>query len=289
MGGIGDFISDTWKDLTQPGWRQADEANRLNETAISQQAGAEAFKQQQAKDMERLALAFLFGKGANQNQGQNGAAATTGKMESDPLYQSAVQGALPSAEEWMNNYLGFLKTSPDTTFNLQRGSLERNANLAKDAVSRNMARRGLLPSGLAAGEMGSLDMDRSRGIADLIGQREDRKGQRLGMGTQITQTALDRALNMFTGAKSGLMGLNTQIPQMTQNMATNVAGQTQQPGVIQSLAGNYAKNKVSDWLNPRYGGIGPNDVAIDGDGIAGQGSSGGSFFNKALKMFLMPG
>lgn len=272
---MGNFFSDTWKDLTQPGWRQADEANRLNETAISQQAGAEAFKQQQAKDMERLALAFLFGKGANQNQGQNGAAATTGKMESDPLYQNAVQGALPSAEEWMNNYLGFLKTSPDTTFNLQRGSLERNANLAKDAMSRNMARRGLLPSGLAAGEMGSLDMDRSRGIADLIGQREDRKGQRLGMGTQITQSALDRALNMFTGAKSGLMGLNTQIPQMTQNMATMAGNQTQQPGVIQSLVGNWAKNAASDWLNP-------STVAKSGNTPSVGGSSVGQFMKSAI-------
>lgn len=275
MGGIGDFISDTWKDLTQPGWRQADEANRLNETAISQQAGAEAFKQQQAKDMERLALAFLFGKGSNQNQGQNGAAATTGKMESDQLYQSAVQGALPSAEEWMNNYLGFLKTSPDTTFNLQRGSLERNANLAKDAVSRNMARRGLLPSGLAAGEMSSIDMDRGRGVADLIGQREDRRGQRLGVGTQITQSALDRALNMFTGAKSGLMGLNTQIPQMTQNMATMAGNQTQQPGVIQSLAGNWAKNAMNDWLNP-------STVAKTGNTPSVGGSSVGQFMKSAI-------
>lgn len=272
---MGNFFSDTWKDLTQPGWRQADEANRLNETAISQQAGAEAFKQQQAKDMERLALAFLFGKGANANT--DGTVGFAGENP-DALFRSQVQGALPSAEEWMNNYLGFLKTSPDTTFNLQRGSLERNANLAKDAMSRNMARRGLLPSGLAAGEMSSIDMDRGRGVADLIGQREDRRGQRLGVGTQITQSALDRALNMFTGAKSGLMGLNTQIPQMTQNMATMAGNQTQQPGVIQALAGNWAKDAIGKWLNPTT-------VATDSSPI-GTAIKGTNFITNALKSFF---
>lgn len=248
---MGNWFSDTWKDLTQPGWRQAEDANALNQQALGQQASAEAFKQSQAKDMENMANTFLYGKSN-----------ADGSMSQ--------QGAVSQADSWMKDFLSYLKDSPDTTFANQRGKLERSAADARTTLSQNMSRRGLTSSGLSAGGMSGIDMKAGQGVADLMGQRDDRKRQNLATGAQTTQTLLDRALNMYSGAKAGLMGLNTQIPGMTQNMANQALNTTQQPGVLQSLAGNYAKNTLSDYLSNTAGW---------------SENAGGNFFTKALGMF----
>ena len=255
---MGNFFSDTWKDLTSPGWRQQDEANDLNAQAMAQQAGSEAFKQQQARDLEKMAIDYILG-----NEG-------SGVKPDNPAY---ITGALPRAESWMKSYLSFLQGSPDTTFQQQKSVLERNTATARDNLNKMMARRGLNTSGLSVGKMTNLDLSLGRDLGNLVAQREQRRGQNLATGAQTTQTLLDRGLNMYTGAKSGMMGLNTQIPGMLQNQAAQALSTTQQPGVLQTMAGNWAKNTLNDYLD-------------NTSGWTENASGGGSFFKKAIGLLL---
>jgi hypothetical protein len=143
---MGNWFSDTWKDLTQPGWRQADDANKLNEQAISQQAGTEAFRQKQATDLEDLANSFLFGN-----------------------VEKGITGSLAPGQDWVQNYLNFLKTSPDVTYNQERSALERGVKGAREASTLSAMRRGMG----AGGALDRINLERTKGLSRLAGDRVD--------------------------------------------------------------------------------------------------------------------
>ncbi|MBF0501489.1 MAG: hypothetical protein HQM09_15215 [Candidatus Riflebacteria bacterium] len=247
---MGNFFSDTWKDLTQPGWRQADQANATQQSAINQAAASDAFKQGQAQDLKGLATGFLFGKPANtptinMTKGAGGTYDT-----SNPIYQSSLTGAQPQADQWMQDFLTNLKNSPDATFNLQKGQFENAIANQKSQTMNDMARRGLSTTGMASDAFNNVDQQRAEGLAGLMGQREATRTQNLATGAQTTQSLLDRVLNMYTGATTGIMGLNTQVPQMMQTQALMQANQPSGGGVLQGLAGTWAKGQMNNWLNP---------------------------------------
>jgi hypothetical protein len=260
---MGNFFSDTWKDLTQPGWRQADDASKLNEKALGVQESSEAYKQKSANELKSMANTFLLG----------------GNMGPDGAGGFQTKGALPQAQDWMTQFLDNLQNGPDLTYNKQRGQMEAGVNTAKNNAVQSLARRGGMGSGMLEKMLLDLDMNRASGLSSLVGQREDRRTQNLATGAQTTQSLLDRALNMFTGASGAGMGLNTQIPNILRGMSNQALNQNQQPGVVQSLAGTWAKSALQDWLNPTYGSIGPNDVAVDS---GGGDSALSSFAKKAL-------
>ena len=277
---MGNFFSDTWKDLTQPGWRQANQANKTQQAAISAQGNSEAFKQGQAGDLAKMAEDFLWGT--------NGASATNG---ADGAPRTPITGAVPSAEEWIGRYTNWLKNSPDLTYNRQRGALERIFNQGNESVTRAMGRRGLTNSGLYGRALGSQATDRARGVADLVGQAEDRRGQRIAAGTQLTQSNLDRALNMFSGAKGAALNLNTQVPQLMTQLAGMQGNAPQGGGVIQDLLGQYVQSQMGNWFPQK---IGPNDVAVGSGGgansllstITNAMTGGGSPISSAARSYL---
>ena len=291
---MGNWFSDTWKDLTQPGWKQAEKAQKSNDilqqqstaqnaTALSIQKEAEDFKRAQARDMESLALDMLYGRttpgparrpmptttgpesGTSGNGQFIGNMVKTGNQYSDAGGQmdektratmgtyaptpDSSGGAINPAEDWMAKYLDYQQNSPDTTYNLQSSQLARQTATAKDNLNKTMARRGMTISGLAAGDMAGLDMQQGRENAQLLGQREDRRGQRLNAGMTATQAMLNRALNMYSGAKGAQMNLNTQLPGMYSNQAANSLNQRQEvpqvgPGIIQRLGEAYIKSQT---------------------------------------------
>ncbi len=228
---MGNFFSDTWKDLTQPGWRQANEASKLQQQALSAQGESEAFKQSQAKDLEALARAFL-----------------TGGYVGEGASGFNVTGALPQAQQFTTDYLNFLRNAADTTYNAERSALERGIIDARNEAALAASRRGGIGYG---GSMDRIGLARAKGLSQLAGNRVQRQGQNLATGSQITQGMLDRALNLFTGAKGAGMGINSQIPALLSNQANQALATGGQPGILQSLVGAYAQGKMQDWLSPK--------------------------------------
>lgn len=242
---MGNWLTDTWKDLTQPGWRQAKEAADLQRQALGAEQSAEAWRQGQAKELSDLAQDFLWGRSPRSltEVGEGGKPAPFRQGD-----DQAIPGAASRAEDWMGRYLDFLQNSPDTTYNLQRGSLERGYQTGNAAVTRALRARGLDRSGMLGRGLGDLRSNRARALADLIGQREDRRGSRLEAGTQATQAMLDRALNLFTGAKGAGMGLDTRIPGLLSQMAGTALLQPQGGGVVQDLIGAWVDRQSPKWF-----------------------------------------
>ena len=206
------------------GYKSSKDASKAQNKAIAAQQASEAQKAALANEQIALADRMLYGQGYVPGQG----------VDSRP----GQGGAMDLSQEWTNNYLNWLKTSPDITYNAQRGAMEGNIRDSMAAAASALGRRGLstanVQSGAALRTMGSLGMARTGLLANLEAGRQDRMGERLGMGSQLTQGLLDRALNVRSAALGQSLGQQTMIPQMQANLASQYG---QQAGAFGNLTG----------------------------------------------------
>jgi hypothetical protein len=216
MSMFSDFL-DNLTGATQK--KEADTANALNQQAISQSANSDAFKQKLITD--RLGL-------ANSLVGQ---------------YQ-------PQANEWTNNYLSYLKNSPDLQYNAQRGQMDRGIQDAMNRAPAQAAAMGRSGGGLTNSLLSNLSYNRAGMLGNLEGQRQQNQGQRLGMGTQLLQGLLQNALNL--GQSSAGMGITnqSQTPQLINQAATNQLYQSNMTNPIAQVGQNAIGQWLQNWLNP---------------------------------------
>ena len=244
------WLSDAWKDLTNPGWKEQKKANEQNAAALAAQGNTEAWQKKLMQDRLDMANSMLLGGSIVDP--------TTGKTVS-------VTGALPQAQDWETQFFSYLKNSPDTTYNAQRGQLERSIVDAKKSMTSNLNSRGLLSSVLGASRLGGIDFNRASALSGLEGERIDRRGQRLSQGTELSQSILNRALNMGNTASGAATNFNTSIPNMLTNQAnqnSNIAANSGS-SIIGDLAAEAGRNYLSNIFKKT-------------DGQASSGSSGGN-------------
>ena len=207
------------------GLYSANKSNKANKQAIQSQQAAEAYKQSLANEQMGLARQLLYGN-ANYVPGQG--------VQSQP----GQGGALEQSKQWTDNYLTWLKDSPDITYNAQRSAMEGNIRSSMEAAAKSLGQRGLstenVQSGAAMKTMGNLGMARTGLLASLEAGRQDRMGERLGMGSQLTQGLATNAMNLMSGATGTAIGLQSQVPGMQQGVANQYA---QQAGAFGNLTG----------------------------------------------------
>lgn len=262
---MGNFLSDTWKDITDPGWKERKKSNEYQQQAISSQSAWEQKQQQrlQGQQDDRLGFlnAWLYGKPYQRtisNTSPYGVTATSTEIPAD----FTGQGAMPQAQTWLTNYLNYLQNAPDTTYNAQRTSMERGISDATNNAARAMRRRGLGNTGMAANAIGNVQMQRARMLGGLEGERETRRGEMLSKGTQLTQSLLDRILNLQTAAYGMPTVQGTQVPQMLAQQGQNYMIQSQNGSPLADAASLLVSQGVQNYFGNRNK-IGPNDVAVD--------------------------
>jgi hypothetical protein len=193
----------------------ANKSNKAQKQAMQAQQAQEAYRQDLAQQQTSLADRLLHGQGYVPGQGVDARPGQGGAME--------------QAQQWTDDYLGWLKNSPDITYNAQRGAMEGNIRDSMAMAARAMGQRGLstgnVQSGAALQTMGGLGMARAGLLASLEAGRHDRMGERKAMGTQLTQGLMDRALNLRSAATGTAMNQQTQIPGMMMGQAQGFANQ----------------------------------------------------------------
>lgn len=258
------WLSDAWKDLTNPGWKEQKKANEQNAAALAAQGNTEAWQKKLMQDRLDMANAMLLGGSVVDPTSGN---------------RVSVTGALPQAQDWESQFFSYLRNSPDTTYNAQRGQLERGISNAKKNMTSNLNSRGLLGSVLGISKLGDIDFNRASALSTLEGERMDRKGQRLSQGTELSQSILNRALNMGNTASGAATNFNTSIPNMLSNQAyqnSNIAANSGS-SIIGDLAAEAGRNYLSNIFKK-----------TDGQASSGSSNSGGGVIQNAINTYLNP-
>ncbi|MBU1109702.1 MAG: hypothetical protein KKB51_23680 [Candidatus Riflebacteria bacterium] len=249
--GFLDFIFD-------PGKEDREQANDLYAQSVGTQASTEAWKKKMMEDRLAMADSMLTGGDIN---GTN------------------VTGALPTAQSWEDKFYSFLETSPDTTYNAQRSTMERGLADAKKSYAANLNQRGLSNSGFGLSKYLNLDVARAKNLSGLEGERIDRKGQTIAQGNQMAQSSLDRALNMGNSASGVATSFNTQVPSLLNQQGNSYANQASSAGsgIGQDLIAQASKNMfdkmfpttVATPTQSSAGGIGQKALSYLTGGIFG--------------------
>jgi hypothetical protein len=192
------------------GYKSSKDANKTQQAAINAQQTAEQQKMSLINDNISIADEMLKGGG---NFGP---------------------GAEKRSEQWTSDYLSWLKSSPDVTYNAQRGQMEGNIRASMEQAARAMGQRGLT-GGVSASNMAGLGMQRAGMLAEMEAGRYARQGQNLATGQALTSTMLNNALNMRSGATGNALNFQSQIPNM---MAQRAQGQAAQGQAFEGLAGS---------------------------------------------------
>ena len=239
------------------GYKSSKDANKTQKAAINAQQSAE--QQKMAVIRENMDLADQMLKGGG-NYGT---------------------GAESQANQWTSDYLNWLKTAPDTTYNAQRGQMEGNIRSSMEQAARIMGKRGLT-GGVANSMMQGIGMQRAGLLGSLEAQRNDRRGQNLAAGSQLTQTLLDRALNLRSAATATAMNFNSQIPMLMQGQA---AQQNQTAGAWGGLTSALLNGMMTYQPPTSNAMMATNNSMANNGAAAAIGAASGNPFTS----FLIPG
>lgn len=225
----------------------AESAADAQNAATAYQQQLEAGKQKRLDELSTLAKTFLYGGSTGMQGRATGVESSPGGVAVGPtgMPSTSISGAIPTFQDWQSKLTKWLETAPDLTYNAQRGALERGAASARDVASRMAARRGLTGSGLSVGNVAGIDTGIAQGRANLIGEREQRRGQNLQTGYQISLDDLTRALNLMQGATGQAVGLQSQVPGMLQNTAAFNYGAATQPAAGVDLLAQAVQNAMT--------------------------------------------
>jgi len=214
------------------GMWSSNKASKAQKQAIQAQQAAEAQKAAYINQQLSLADQMLHGQGYVPGQG----------VDARPGHG----GAMELSKSWTDKYLNWLQNSPDITYNAQRGAMEGNIRDSMAAAASALGQRGLstqnVQSGAALKTMGGIGMQRAGLLSSMEAGRHDRMGERLGMGTQLTQGLMDRALNVRSAALGQALGQQTMVPQMQQGIAS-------QYGQLAQGFGNLTGGLIQSYMN----------------------------------------
>jgi hypothetical protein len=161
----------------------------------------------------------------------------------------------PMSDAWTNEYLNWLINSPDLTYNAQRSRMEGDIMSSQNRMASLLGQRGLNTSGVQSGVGGANNTRMALQRAALLGQleagRHDRLGERLGIGSQVTQGLFNNAMNLKSGAIGSQLGLNSQIPYMMQNQAQNYMNQAQSYGGMAQAGGQLLGTGLNYFMQPQ--------------------------------------
>ncbi|GAB1353148.1 hypothetical protein MASR1M12_18820 [Erysipelotrichia bacterium] len=204
-------LSNTWKDLTNPGWKQQEKANSLFEQNM-----------------------------ANENAGQ----ATLRELVNKLLYgENDNPGSMEDSGAWAKDYLAHLKSSPDTAFNAGMTSLNRGLTDQREAIAKSMANRGIGGSGIDLDAIAQTGANRARGISTLQGQRLDRQGANLAAGANFTSAMNADHLNMLMKS----LGFNSD-NSATTAYANYLSSQPQPESLFNKAAGKAMEYYMGKWF-----------------------------------------
>jgi hypothetical protein len=243
-------LKKAWDDVR--GATDARKARDAQNAAISQQRAHEAQNKSLAQGQIDIADTMLYGR-------QTGNIDLATGINSSPRSGDGAEGL---SKQWTSDYLDWLKNSPDLTYNAQRGAMEGQIRDSMSMAARSLGQRGLntsnVQSGAALRTMGDIGMARAGLLSQMEAGRFDRQGERLGMGTQLTQSLMDRALNYRAGAVGQSVGMQTQIPQMMSGIAQQYQQQADQKGAMLGRAvGTIADYYTGGMASAAKGGMQP--------------------------------
>jgi len=228
---MGNFFSNLWNDIT--GKTQANQMKKAADaqTAASSNATAAqlAWEKEQAARLNKM-QDFMWASGS-----------------ADRDHYS------PIAQDWQAQYLNYLQNAPDTTYNAQRGTMERAFADETSAAARAMRGRGMQNSGLFSSTMGNLQLKRAGMLSGLEGERNDRRGQMISQGTQYTQGLLDQAMNRMMSVAQMPQLNSTQVPQMMMNAGNNAYASAMAQANQANPIANAASSLAQGWIMNQFG------------------------------------
>jgi hypothetical protein len=150
--------------------------------------------------------------------------------------------------EWAAEYLRQLKSAPDLAFNQGAAALERGIADTESSVTRRMAQRGILGSGVDLGALVNSGAARARGLSALQGQKVQGQLNTAGQAFNLMSGINSDALNSLTRAYGFDGG------QGILNSYMNYLGQdANAPSPIGQLVSTAAQAYLGSLINPAGG------------------------------------
>lgn len=227
--------------------------DKANKAALDQQNAATSYQQQfEQQNRERSwgqqdsRLSFLDAWLNGKDVGISPSAGNPGGN-----YNFSGLGALPQAQSQLADYYKFLKEAPDTTYNAQVGGQEAATNAAIRRASDVMGARGMGNSGMYSGMISNILGQNIRNRSALEGERVTRQGENIAKGTQLSQSILDKILNMQNSAYGMSTPASTQVPGMMSQTARMKAGMNGGGDALSDAGGSLASAGIYNYLYGR--------------------------------------
>ena len=139
------------------------------------------------------------------------------------------------ADNWNQQYLNLLQNSPDTAFNQGLSTVNRSTQDQKNAVSKQMANRGISGSGIALNQIAGTEANRARQISALQGEKVDRQLNNTATGANYANALSQQQLQNTSAAQ-----------QLQQNLASQKQSNLENAGVY---ANNYNQQLLTNIMN----------------------------------------
>lgn len=153
------------------------------------------------------------------------------------------QNTINQNQGWAAEYLKKLKSAPDIAFNQGSAALERGIADTESAVTKRMAQRGVLGSGVDLGALVNAGSTRARGLSALQGQKVQGQVNNAGQAFNLMSGLNTDAYNMLNNAYNGGQGiLNSYMSYLGQDANS--------PSPIGQLVGTAAQAYLGSLINP---------------------------------------
>ena len=116
------------------------------------------------------------------------------------------QGMNAQNQGWAAKYLQALQGAPDMAFNQGASALERGIADTESAITKRMAQRGILGSGVDLGALAGSGAARARGLSALQGQRVQGQVNNAGQAFNLMSGVNTDAYNMLNNAYNSGQG-----------------------------------------------------------------------------------
>ena len=180
------------------------------------------------------------------------------------------QNTINQNQGWAAEYLKQLKSAPDIAFNQGAAGLERGIADTESAITKRVAQRGILGSGVDLGALVNAGSTRARGLSALQGQKVQGQVNNAGQAFNLMSGLNTDAYNLLNGAYNSGQGiLNSYMNYLGQDANT--------PSPIGQLVGTAAQAYL-DGLFP------PAGMSMAAAGGSGSGIDRNAMDNMILRL-----